>query len=75
MRLGQGYAESAARLCGAAAALRSAIGTALSPPDQAWYGGILEQAGLALEPNVFSAAWARGQHDPLAQTIEWVLGD
>jgi hypothetical protein len=56
-----GYAERAARLCGAVEALRATHGIARRPANQARYDRAVATARTALGEEVFAAAWAAGQ--------------
>ena len=57
----QGQAERAARLFGAAAALRAAHGIVLRPCDHALHERTLAAARGLLGGEAFAAAWAAGQ--------------
>ncbi|MBA3470255.1 MAG: tetratricopeptide repeat protein [Herpetosiphonaceae bacterium] len=59
----------AARLCGAAEALRSAIGAPLSPTDQALYTTIAQSVRAALDGPTFEQAWLAGQRLNLEAAI------
>jgi predicted ATPase len=61
--------DRAARLCGAAEALRAAIGAPLSPTDQALYTTIVQSARAALDPASFEQEWLAGQQLPLEAAI------
>jgi non-specific serine/threonine protein kinase len=61
--------EHAVRLCGAAAALRHAIGTALPPDERATVDRDLSVARSALATTVFAAAWKDGQSMSLEQAV------
>ncbi len=65
----RGEPERAARLCGAAAALRDAIGAPLPPEDRADYERIVAAARAALGDDAFAAAWAAGRALSLDQAI------
>jgi len=66
----QGQHERAARLCGAAASLRGAIGAALPSAGRAAYDRALKAARAALGDERFTAAWESGQNDgPPAEAI------
>jgi tetratricopeptide (TPR) repeat protein len=56
--------ERAARLFGAAAALRAADREPLPPAQHAAYEAAVARAQAALTPAAFTAAWAEGQRDP-----------
>jgi tetratricopeptide (TPR) repeat protein len=57
-----GGLEGAARLWGAAEALREALGAPMFPVDQAEYTPIIAAARTALGEAAFAAAWAEGRH-------------
>jgi predicted ATPase/class 3 adenylate cyclase len=57
----QGQFERVAHLCGAAAALREAIGAPIAPADRAGYERTVAAARAALGDDAFAAAWAVGQ--------------
>jgi DNA-binding CsgD family transcriptional regulator len=57
----QGHSEGAARLWGAAEALREVTHAALPPSYQADYAPYLKAAAASLGPVVFAAAWAYGR--------------
>ncbi len=59
-----GAAERAARLFGAAQALRDAIGTPIIPADQAEHDQYLAAAQTTLGDAAFAAAWVAGQAMP-----------
>ncbi|MHB8574975.1 MAG: ATP-binding protein [Dehalococcoidia bacterium] len=61
----------AARLLGAAAAIRIAIGAPLPPVDQPERDAVVEQARERLGAEAFAAAWAIGQ----AQSVEAAIAD
>lgn len=65
----QGQAERAARLWGAAEALREITHSALPPSYQADYAPYLKMARTALGAEVFAAAWAEGRALTLEQII------
>jgi tetratricopeptide (TPR) repeat protein len=71
----QGNAEGAARLLGAAAALRAAIGEAMHAPDRAGYEGSIAAARAALGEEAFAAAWAEGQAMTLEHAAAYALRD
>jgi hypothetical protein len=65
-----------ARLSGAAAALRAAIGAPRSATDRAGHERILAEARAALSPTVFTAAWTAGEAAPVERTVaEAILGE
>jgi hypothetical protein len=61
--------ERAARLCGAAAALREYMGWPLPPAKRAEHERSVAAARKALGEEVFAATWARGHALPLEETI------
>jgi hypothetical protein len=65
----QGQPARAARLWGAAAARRGALGTPLPPVEHAHYERTVAAARTALGEGAFAAAWAAGQTLPLEQAI------
>jgi DNA-binding CsgD family transcriptional regulator len=66
---GQGQPLSAARLYGAAAALRNAIGAPLPPTDRVSYERMVDNLRVQLDAATFEAAWAEGQAFTLEQAI------
>jgi tetratricopeptide (TPR) repeat protein len=66
----QGRMERAARLCGAAAALREDKGWPLPPAKRAEHDRTVAAAHAALGEAAFTAAWARGHALPLEEAIE-----
>jgi tetratricopeptide (TPR) repeat protein len=66
-------ARRAARLFGAASALRDAISMHLSPADRSLYEPYLVVAHADLDEAVFAAAWAEGQALTLEQAIAYAL--
>ncbi len=56
-----GQSERAARLCGAADALRERLGTPLRPFEQAPHGQRVAALQATLGEEAFAAAWAEGQ--------------
>ncbi|MGQ0569585.1 MAG: ATP-binding protein [Armatimonadota bacterium] len=65
--------ERAARLVGAAAALREAVGARLPPSDRSDYNRQLEVARASLGDTAFAAAWDQGRAMTLEQAIEYAL--
>jgi hypothetical protein len=55
---------------GAAAALRTDLGTPLPPADQVVYDQGVDAARRALGDNAFATAWEVGQSLPLEQAID-----
>jgi hypothetical protein len=70
----QQHLDRAARLLGAAAALREAIGAPLSPREQARYERDLSAARAGLGEVAFAAAWATGQATPLEHVSTYGSG-
>ena len=71
---GLGDAERAARLFGAAAALRESLGVPLSPDDRRDHAGWEARARGALGPERWGAAWAAGLEMPSEDAIAAALG-
>lgn len=69
----QGQPHYAARLLGAAAALRAAMHIPLPVVDRAAHDRIVAAARTALGDDAFAAAWAAGQALPLEQAIDEAL--
>jgi tetratricopeptide (TPR) repeat protein len=65
--------ERAARLLGAAAALREEIGTPVPAVERADYDQALAQARDQLGPAAFEAAWAEGQAMNWEQAVAYAL--
>jgi predicted ATPase len=63
----------AARLFGAAQALREKFGPAIPPVEQADYDQSVSQLGDQLDPAVFSEAWAEGQALGWEQAVAYAL--
>jgi predicted ATPase/transcriptional regulator with XRE-family HTH domain/Tfp pilus assembly protein PilF len=63
----------AARLFGAASALREALGAPLPPPDRPTYDCAVESARGQLGKQAFAAAWAEARAMTLEQVIEYAL--
>jgi predicted ATPase/transcriptional regulator with XRE-family HTH domain len=72
-RAALGDARGAARLFGAAAALREAVGAPLAPADRAAHDRDLAATRAALDEAAFAAAWAAGQALPLDQAVAEAL--
>jgi non-specific serine/threonine protein kinase len=66
----QGRAEHAARLFGAAEALRTVVGTAILPHWQADHDRAEATARAALGEEAFAAAWAAGRALTVEQAID-----
>ncbi len=67
--VGQGQAGRAARLLGAAEALREAINVPVESVDRVDYARIVAATSACLERGVFARAWARGRAMELEQAI------
>ena len=67
----QGQPERAARLFGAAEALRQSIGAPLPPTEWAAYERDVAVARARLGEDAFAAAWAEGWAMPLEQAVEY----
>jgi non-specific serine/threonine protein kinase len=64
----------AARLLGAAAAQRAAIGAPLPPVERPGHDATVSAVRAALGEATFAAAWAEGQAMPLEQAVAEALG-
>jgi non-specific serine/threonine protein kinase len=71
----RGQPERAARLHGAAAALRERMGAAVAPWERPAYERDLAAARAALAPDAFDAAWAAGAAQPLEEAVAEALVD
>ncbi len=71
----RGQAERAARLYGAAAALREHLGATVVPWEHPARERDLAAARAALEPAAFEAAWAAGAALPLEAAVAEALAD
>ena len=71
---GLGAADRAARLFGAAAALRQSLGVPLSPDDRRDHAGWEARAREALGSERWDAAWAAGVEMPSQDAIAVALG-
>jgi hypothetical protein len=71
----QGSSQRAARLYGAAAALRDAIGAPRPPEERLDYEHDVAALRTALGDDAFTAAWAAGRALPLEQAIAEALAD
>jgi tetratricopeptide (TPR) repeat protein len=69
----QGRPERAARLLGASAARRDAMGTPLSPITRADHDLAVTAANEALGEEAFEAAWAVGHAMPLEEAVAFAL--
>jgi len=68
-----GHPERAARLFGAAEALRDTTGRTLSPADRAEHQRHVDAVRGALGTEQFDAAWADGQAMPFERAVEYAL--
>jgi hypothetical protein len=71
----RGQAARAARLFGAAAALRDTIGARPDPGDRAENEPNVAAARTALGEQAFAAAWANGRAMTLEEAIEEAQGE
>ncbi len=69
----QGDLGRAARLFGAAEALRLAIGVPLPPVDRAIYEHQVTAARAQIDAAAFAQAWEEGRAMPLEQAIAYAL--
>jgi hypothetical protein len=69
----QGKHERAARLLGAAEAIRALIGAPLPPSDRAAHDRCVSSTREALGETAFHAEWATGREQTLEQAIEFAL--
>jgi hypothetical protein len=67
----QGHLEHAARLLGAAAALREATGAPLSPRERVRYDRDVSTVQAGLDEAAFAEAWAMGKAMPPEQIITY----
>jgi non-specific serine/threonine protein kinase len=72
-----GKPEQAARLFGAAEALREAIGMGdmMDPPDRADYEYLLAKVCGQLDPAVFARVWGEGKKMTQEQAVEYALAE
>ena len=68
---GQGDAARAARLWGAAEAVRAVLGAPQPPADRAKFAPMVEAAQV--DPGTWAAAWAEGRALPVEQAIASAL--
>jgi hypothetical protein len=71
----QGQPERAARLIGAAEALREVIGAPLPPADRAEHDRSVAAGRTARGEEAFAAAWAEGRAMTLVQAIRYAMED
>jgi predicted ATPase len=69
----QGQAGRAARLLGAAAALRDTVGAPLPPMERPLHNRDVTTARTALGDSGYAEGWAAGRRLPLDQTISYAL--
>ena len=67
------WAESAARLLGVAATLRTGLGSHVHPVDRAAYEQTIARAQVALGRDAFATAWAAGEAMALDEAVECAL--
>jgi non-specific serine/threonine protein kinase len=72
---GEGQAERALRLVGAADMLRQTVGTSLGPAYQAYLRRDLERAWRALDEEEGAAAWEEGHAMTMEEAIAYALED
>jgi len=65
--------EEAARLLGAAEALRESLGVALAPAEQTTHDETVEAVRASLDEERFSAAWLQGREMPLDDAVAYAL--
>lgn len=71
----QGQAKRAARLFGAAEALREAIGTPLLPSERAGHERHVATVRARLGEEALEQAWSQGRAMSLEQAVEYTLGE
>jgi non-specific serine/threonine protein kinase len=71
----KGQPERAARLLGAAEALREAMGLGLQPADQFEIDRYEAAAREQLDEATFEAAWAEGRAMTLEEAVAYALGE
>jgi tetratricopeptide (TPR) repeat protein len=69
------YLKRAARLLGAAEALREASQSEMTPEEQTEYDREATALRAKLDPATFNAAWAEGRAMTIEQTIEFAISD
>jgi len=69
----QGQVERAARLFGAAEALREEVGAPLPPADRARYERYVAAVRAGLDEETFESTWAQGREMPLEQAMAYAL--
>ena len=68
-----GGPQRGTRLLGAAATLRSRLGSSVPPVDRPMYDQTLTRIRMALSSGAFAAAWAAGEAMPLDEVIKYAL--
>ena len=71
--MAQGQAEKAVRMFGAAALLRSSIGSVIDPVDQARYKKNLDSLRTKLGRQRFKEAWDEGHAMTIEQAVAYAL--
>ncbi len=71
----RGEHERAARLLGAAEAVRIAIGEVIQPSDREYYERFVAAARAGLDEGSFKKAWAEGAQLSLEQAVELAIGE
>ena len=72
---GQSSLRKAARMFGAASAVRESSASNMEPKEQAEYGRELAKLRARLDGESLNAAWAHGRAQSLEQAIQSVIGD
>jgi non-specific serine/threonine protein kinase len=73
--LAQRRHEQAARLLGAAEAVRTTVGCRLAPVERDFYTRKLAAAGVDRDTEGFQRAWAEGRAMTLAPAVAYALED
>ena len=68
-----GHFERAARLFGAAAAMRAIIGTPWIPVEQARYDSMIDQTRAVLDETLWTSAWEEGRAMTFEQAVVYAL--
>jgi len=69
----QGQAEVAARLWGAAEALRESLNISLAPIEVSYYDPLMDAARSQVDSKAWEAAWAEGRAMPPGKAFEYAL--
>ena len=69
----QNHVARAVRLCGAAEALRNAMGAPLSPADRTDHDRNLDTLRAKIDTATYAATWAEGQALPREQASAYAL--